>query len=170
MNPIKFFSKGHRKLVESLISAIRKHYSDHLISLAIFGSYARGENRLNSDLDLLIVLDEGSFPGRLKANEEFVREIELPAERSLGPTEKTLRMEVSPLILTKKGAGHFLPLYLDMVQDRILIFDRDDFLKKILQKTQNKMEAWGSKKKSMGGHWYWEIRPGTRWGEVFDYD
>jgi predicted nucleotidyltransferase len=43
---------------KELIDAFLKVYGDDLISLVLFGSYAREEQRRDSNIDLLIVLKE----------------------------------------------------------------------------------------------------------------
>jgi hypothetical protein len=137
--------------------------------LVVYGSFTRAENRVNSDLDLFIVL-KSAPRSRLDRSLDFVRSVELPSEaateRSAGEDVHT---EVSPLILTESEAAHFLPLYLDMADHCVLIRD-SGFLKDVLEETRRKMKRWGSRKKTVGGHWYWEIKPGAKWDEVIDYD
>lgn len=41
---------------EEIVNAFLKIYGDDLVSLVLFGSYARGEQRKDSDIDLLVVL------------------------------------------------------------------------------------------------------------------
>lgn len=168
---MRFYSKNQQAFVEGLFHRIRAHYGENLRSLAVFGSFARLENRLNSDLDVLIVLDKSPCDGRLALQEDFVRNIEMPlAQFEKALEQQGIRTEISNLIFTKSKAAHFNPLYLDMTEHVIIIFDRDDFLKGILVDVRAKMHQWGSVKKHLGGRWYWEIKPGLRWGETFDYD
>lgn len=150
--------------IQTLLELIQRVYGNSLISLAIFGSYARGEAKPSSDIDLLLILKDP--PKRIshpKRNEFFVREIELPLD-------DFLTVEISPLILYRKEAASFNPLYLDMVSHHLMIIDRRHFLKNILIQTARKMKRWGSSKHETGGHWYWKIKPGIKWGEIIDYD
>ncbi len=158
---LKFFSPSHRDHFEALVERIKAYYDSSLLSLVIYGSYARGENRLDSDLDLLIVLDPLPKRSRLQRQEDFIRNIELVDD---------VLMEVSPFILGRKEASSFSPLYLDMVSDHVLLVDREDFLKNLLKEFSEKMKRWGSRRVPVGGHWYWEIKPGLKWNEVIDYD
>lgn len=147
------------------------HYGQDLVSLAIFGSYARGENCHNSDIDLLIVLDEEAPHNRRQRIDDFVRNIEASLDELSAPCGVDgIQPDISPIILQKQEAGRFLPIYLDMVTHHVLIEDRGHFLKDVLDHVAQKMKAWGSIKKSIGGHWYWEIKPGLKWGETIDYD
>ncbi|HHY68543.1 MAG TPA: nucleotidyltransferase domain-containing protein [Alicyclobacillus sp.] len=56
---MKFFGPRHRTYVRLVLERVQKYYADRLLAFAMYGSYARRENRMNSDLDLLIVLREG---------------------------------------------------------------------------------------------------------------
>ena len=47
------------------------------------------------------------------------------------------------------------PLYLDMVEDAIIVYDKDDFFRKILQNVRNRLKELGSKRVRMGKRWYW---------------
>lgn len=171
MISLKYYSKAHEQWVASLLGKIQQVYGEHLTSLAIFGSYARQENRLNSDLDLLIIVQNFEKKGRLKRQGEFVHQIEMPLE-SLARTvhAEGISTEVSNLLLTPFEADRFLPIYLDMTAHHMMVIDRGGFLQKILERTGAQMKKWGSQRKQAGNHWYWEIRPGLKWNEVLDYD
>lgn len=166
-----FFSPAHRQFVEALFGAIQAHYGSQLVTLAVFGSYARGAPRANSDLDLFIVLKHGDPIGRCARTQDFVRAIELPLDPLADAAAREgIVTEISPLILTRAEAGAFIPLYLDMVGHHHIIVDQDHFLRQRLQKVKKQMQVWGSKRCIAGNHWYWQIKPGMRWGEVLNYD
>jgi hypothetical protein len=150
---------------------IADYYGARMMSLVVFGSYARGEQRLNSDLDLLIVLRSGSWSYRSERTEEFVRSVEQPCDSDLQALfENGISMELSPIILTHGEAQCFLPLYLDMVNNSLIIEDREEFFAGVLGKVKRQMARWGSEHIKVSGHWLWEIRPGLKWDEVLHYD
>lgn len=168
---MQFFSANHEKWTHALFEKIKKHYGSRLVSLAIYGSYARQEARLNSDLDLFIVLTDFAGKSRGKTTEDFIQHIERPLkELSAKCWEENIQMEISPMIFRREQAAHFLPLYLDMVEHHKMIVDQDDFLKNILKHTEEKMKKWGSVKEYVGKQWYWQICPGLKWGEKLNYD
>lgn len=170
MHRLRFFSEKHREWVTALFGKVRSHYGKDLVSLALYGSYARRENRMNSDIDLVVILNS-SPGGRLQRQEDFVKHVEFPIETlAVDCGKEGLQTDVSSLILSRNEASGFLPIYLDMVAHHVLIVDRDRFMEEILRKTAEKMKRWGSLRKEAGGHWYWEIRPGLRWNEAIDYD
>lgn len=169
MSPLRYPSQDHKLFLEALLQRVYDFYGPRLVSLAIFGSYARGENKWDSDLDLFIVLESWPFKGRTKRIDDFVQNVEGYLDQRENLAKKT-PIDISPLLLNRTEAGAFLPLYLDMVEDRLILFDKDGFLENRLQDIRQKMARWGSRKRTCGGHWYWEIKPGLKWGEVIDYD
>lgn len=44
-------------LMEQYVSEIKKIYGSHLRQVILYGSYARGDFRTNSDVDIMILLD-----------------------------------------------------------------------------------------------------------------
>ena len=50
-------SKRMESLMEQYIAAIRMIYGDHLRKVVLYGSYARGDFRPDSDVDILILTD-----------------------------------------------------------------------------------------------------------------
>jgi len=166
-----FFSDPHRACVGRVLDRIRTFYGSRLAALVVYGSYAQGRPRLNSDLDLFIVLDRGTRYRLSLRNEEFVRNVEQACEEELQALYRQgISMELSPLILHSDEARNFLPVYLDMVSHRVVIEDRDGFFERILDRVKGQMSRWGSRRVEMGGHWVWEIRPNMKWNEVIRYD
>lgn len=165
-----FHSENQKVFIEKLTTKIASFYNEQLVSLAIFGSYAREEAKLNSDLDLLIILRSLPF-GRMRAQWEFVSEIEIPLDAEKDALKRdNIDMEISSLLLARSGAESFLPIYLDMVQYCYVLKDCENFLKNRLLTVSEQMKRWGSKRVDVGGHWAWEICPALKWGEVINYD
>lgn len=166
-----FFSKTHERWIKSIFASIQRRYNAHLVSLAVFGSYARGEARLNSDLDLLIILRDKLGKSRLQLQEDFVKEVELPLQNLADACfQERICMQISSLFFTQEQARHFVPLYLDMTEACEIIYDPNNFLRDRLIEVKKQMKVWGSRKTKVGGHWMWEIKPGLQWNEVVDYD
>lgn len=165
------FTELHRKCLALVLRRIVDYYGARLASLAVFGSYARGEPRFNSDLDLLIVLRSAAASRMSQRIQEFVANVEQPCDGELQRLfEEGISMELSPVILTRDEAQGFLPIYLDMASDCLMIEDREGFLAGVLEKVKRQMARWGSERIAVSGHWLWEIRPGLKWNEVIHYD
>lgn len=46
-----------KKLLEQYIAEVKKIYGEHLCRIILYGSYARGDFRMDSDVDIMILLD-----------------------------------------------------------------------------------------------------------------
>lgn len=155
----------YKTLIEKLVEALKRKYGDRFISLIIFGSVARGEMRKDSDIDLLLIIDSIS-KRRLERQKEFI-EVEKEMEGYLNALfDEGYFVDFSPIIKTPEEAMRISPLYLDMVEDAIIAYDKDDFFKNILENVRNKLKELGSKRISMGKRWYWILKPDYRFGEV----
>ena len=166
-----FFTDLHRNCLALILRRINDYYGARLVSLAVFGSYARREPRCDSDLDLLLVLNSGTWSRLSERNEEFVTSVEQPCDDDLQRLFETgISMELSPIILTRDEAQCFSPLYLDMASDCLIVLDQEGFLEGILEKVKQRMTRWGSERVNVSGHWLWIIRPGLKWNEVLHYD
>jgi len=152
-------------LIEKLIEALKRKYGDKFISLVVFGSVARGEARKDSDVDLLLIID--SIPERrLERQKEFM-EVEKDLEGYLNELfDEGYFIDFSPIIKTPEEAMRLSPLYLDMVKDAIIAYDKDGFFTKVLERVRKRLEELGSKRVRMGRKWYWILKPDYRFGEV----
>jgi len=168
---LKCHTPEQSRYLSALFTAIPAFYGERLCSLAVFGSMARRQNRLDSDCDLFIVLEhDGGFGSCVKRNREF-----LQIEKSLADVEADcfrsgVSMDLAPVILTRRQAGYFNPLYLDMTEAVVIVVDRDRVLQAVLDKVAAKMRSWGSRRVDCGGSWYWMIKPELSPGETIDYE
>ena len=153
---MKFFTNDHQEYITQLFSKIEDFYGDTLVSLVVYGSYAREENKFDSDIDLFIVIKTDK--NRRERIREFVKEIESPLlNLSLKLYDDNISPEISTLILTEKESLCFNPLYLDMVTKRIIIFDRDNFMENLLMKYKNLMNECKTRKEKCGSFEYFVL-------------
>lgn len=117
-----------------------------LISVMLFGSIARGDWDRSSDIDLLIVA-EGWEKKPIWERIEELREARRMLEGSPEYLE-AMRAGYWPIIqnypLSVDEAEKFNRIYLDAVIDGIILYDKDDFLMKILQSLRKRLEEMGS--------------------------
>ncbi len=74
----------------------------------------------------------------------------------------------SYLILAKEEAHENRYIYLDMVLDAQLLFDRAGFFAKRLRAVRNRLEELGSRRVQLkDGTWYWDLKPDLKSGEAF---
>jgi predicted nucleotidyltransferase len=141
----------------------RESLGQRLVSLVLFGSVARGEARDGSDIDLLVV-GEG-FPKSLRERRALLLAAwaRATAERRLPAIEWNL------VTKTPEEAQHHSPLYLDMVEDGIVLVDRDGFFQSILDAMQQRMRELGSRRVALpDGSWYWDLKPDFRAGDIVE--
>jgi len=135
----------------------------HLVSLVLFGSVARGEARKASDIDLLVIAE--GFPKSLSE-----RRRPLLAEWSRVRAAKGLpAVEWNLVTKTPEEARYHSPLYLDITEDGILLIDRGGFFQAVLDAMRVRMRELGSRRVFLGdGSWYWDLKPDFRFGEVVE--
>jgi predicted nucleotidyltransferase len=139
----------------------RKHYGSGLISVAIFGSVACGVATPESDVDLLIVADR-LVPGHLNRMDDF-----RPVEESILGRMRD-RGELSPIFKTPAEVRAGSPLFWDMTEEVIILFDRDRFLEGSLEEVKRSLQALGARRVKQGSAWYWILKKDYRPGEVFE--
>lgn len=151
---------GLRAAFAALLPRVRQTvcatYQDNLVSLAIFGSVARGTPGPESDLDLLIVCRH--LPrGRGKRMADFTQ-----VEGALAPDLAQLaatgiQTTLSPVIKTAAEAQMGSHLFLDMVHDVIVLHDPDGFLMQLLAETRAALQQQGARRVQQGSRWYWQL-------------
>ncbi|HHW01862.1 MAG TPA: nucleotidyltransferase domain-containing protein [Thermoanaerobacterales bacterium] len=156
ISQLNTFSSLHRQYLNGVLKRIHEYYGDSLLGLLIFGSYARTENRKNSDLDLLIILKKA--PGFSQRIREFVDNVEFELE-SLAQQlyeEEDILCELSPYILSKEESLKFHPIYFDLVEHNKVVYDPEGIISHIIESTKNLMDRYGAKKIEYGNFWEWE--------------
>jgi len=157
--------------LEQFLAELRRQavafYGDRLVSLAVFGSHASGRAQPRSDLDLFVVLASAAPRRRHRLDEFDV------FEETLAPTIEALEgagfdVELSPVIRTRAEAEGFSILYLDMTVHVRILFDRDDFLQRRLERMRVELARLGAERHTMGDRWYWVLKKDYRPGEVFE--
>ncbi len=157
-----------RELERMLLSEIRSFYGDRLISVVVFGSVGRETQSFDSDIDLLIIA-EGLPKGRMKRIREFGS-----VEDKVEPFLKSLRKKegintyISAIIKRPEEAQKGSPLFLDMVEDAKILFDRDGFFGGVLDSLKKRLKELGAKRIWKGNAWYWDLKPDYRPGDVIE--
>ncbi len=131
-----------------------------LVSIVLFGSVARGDANDRSDVDVLVVAE--GFPWSLRARREEL----LALYATVREARSLPFVEWNLVTKTPEEARVNSPLYLDMVEDARLLFDRGDFFKGVLERLRERMRELGSRRVFLpDGSWYWDLKPGFRFGE-----
>jgi hypothetical protein len=157
-----------KELERRLLAEIRSFYGERLVSVILFGSVAREAQSFESDLDLLVIA-EGLPQGRMKRIREFGS-----VEDKVEPFLKTLQQKkgintyISAIIKSPEEAEKGSPLFLDMVEDAKMLFDRDGFFAAVLERLRKRLKELGSKRIWQGNAWYWDLKPDYKPGDVIE--
>jgi predicted nucleotidyltransferase len=136
---------------------------DRLISLVLFGSVARGQARPTSDIDLVIVA-EGLPRSLAERRRPFLQGWERARAAAGLPHVEWNLVTKSP-----EEARVHSPLYLDIVEEGIVILDRGGVVGDVLASMRQRMRALGSRRVYLAdGSWYWDLKPDFRFGETVE--
>ena len=157
----------YETLLTDFVPVCRAHYGPKLVSVAVFGSVGRGTAGPDSDIDVLVVVED-SPDGRMARVDDF-----RTVERALGPRLAEARAvglhtTFSPVIKTPHEAEVGGPLFLDMIEDAQVLYDRDGFIDGVLQGLRNRLERLGARRIWRGNAWFWDLKPDYRPGDVFE--
>ena len=154
-------------LLNNMLKIMKEEFKDDLISVVVYGSVARGDNRNDSDVDLLIIMKNLPKDSMLKR----IRLFETKVEDKLNLDEywkMGYYISLSPVLKTPEEAEKFSPLYLDMVYDAVILYDRNYFFTRILQKLRDRLKELGAERVKMGKKWYWVLKKDSRFGETVE--
>ena len=162
---ISFFNAKQKKVFERLVTLIKEAYKERLVSLAVYGSYAGGRARLNSDLDIFIILNERD--SLHKEFDLFYEKVESALEKELMELYDKfgIDMEISPFIVDAKEAEYFNPLYLDMLEDVVILYDREGFLEGILERVNMLKDKYKFRKEYVANTHLWDMTRKNMIGE-----
>lgn len=156
----------YENLLGKILNDIRRYFDKNLVSVVLYGSLARGEVKRNSDIDLLIISE--NLPKEQSRRHDIFIELEKESEEEIKKIYDKWGFYpyISPIMKTKEDAMNLSPLYLDMVTDAKILYDKDDFFKEILKKLKSELDLLNARKIQVGKKWYWDLKPDYIFGEV----
>lgn len=160
-------SRALRGVAEQYAEQLQVLLGPNLVAVVLYGSVARGEATPDSDIDLVVVcesLPEGRF-ARLDLLE--------PAERALDHQFGLLRKKgidtrLAVIARTRKEAARTVPLYLDMVDDAVILHDLGEFFSGVLGRLRMRLGELGAERRQRGRVRYWVLKPTVTPGEVIE--
>lgn len=160
----------YKGYLEALTKALVERFGDSLLAIVLYGSVARGTASATSDLDLLIV-QRGASPSyyeRLKPVLEVERALE-EGETFQALVQQGLSPSVSPLFLSEEEAGENRYIFLDMVEEAVVLFDPEGFFTRRMAELRERLKELGARRIVLpDGSWYWDLKPDLVLGEVFE--
>jgi hypothetical protein len=135
---------------------LRDAFGDDLIGVVLYGSYARGEAREESDVDLFVI-------ARGLPEKWYDRQVYLH-----NPLQG---IEGAPLILAlgktpEEFEKHFPSLYLDIGLDGVILYDKDGYTTRKLERIREIIKESGLVRERLDENnmfWDWTRAPKQHW-------
>jgi len=147
---------------------ILEKYDEKALSIILYGSVARGCPKEDSDIDLLLIIDQLP-PSYSKRIDELVS---LELDQTIRDELEFLRREgystgFSYVPLTPDEAKSFRLLFLDVLTDNIRLLDRGSFFENLSNDFLRRLTSLGAKKiRTNEDSWYWILKPDVKFGEM----
>ena len=158
--------KLRRELAETFIIEARKTLQKRLVSACLFGSTARGNAEQTSDIDILMIAED--LPEGLISRNRTIENVQETVRKS-APAQALRKMGqstlISPIIFAPEEASKHPPIMLDIIDDGIILHDREEFLERILDDIRNRLKELGARKVKTQKGWYWTLKPDAKLGE-----
>ena len=161
----------YERLLKHFLTLVREEYKDEIIAVVLYGSVARGQAKPFSDLDLILVIEDPPSPYE-KSTKRFILKVEdrlKDGEEFRSLVKSGFYPDLRPIILSRSEASTNRYIFLDLIEDAIILFDRNNFFKKRLEALKRLLKELGSEKEKFeDGGWYWILKPDLKFGEVFE--
>ena len=146
-------------------TAAQAALGESLVSIALYGSVARGQAGPASDIDLFVVLREA--PAGMLARRSLLEPVKEAMTQELELLwRQGIYTDFIEVIRTKEEATLFHPLYLDMSQEAVLLYDRDRFMETVLGEVRDRLKKGGAQRRKIGTSWYWDLGSAYLTGEA----
>jgi len=153
-----------RQLADQYAALIRQSLGSRLVSIVLFGSVARGDASPTSDIDLLIVAED--LPSGQFARKRLLIDADAAFEPALlGAQSSGIDTRLARIVRTPQEAARIIPLYLDLTEDAVLLYDRDGFFAGVLDRLRASLRRLGSRRVRLGHTWYWDLKPDFKHGD-----
>lgn len=165
----KILQREYIPIITVLGGRLLERYPSKLVSLAVFGSVVRGEAKPTSDLDILVIID--GLPEKYSDRVSQMIEVidDLRQFKFSFWKNKNIFCNFEPIILSVEEASQTQPIYMDMVESSVIVYDKNNFLKETLGKIAEKLRKLKSERISLtGGRWFWRLKPSVDRGEVIE--
>lgn len=155
------------RIVQRLVDACGDHYGDRLRGVVVYGSVALGTMRPDSDVDVLVVVDD--LPdGRGARVDEFGA-----VDARLGPVLSAAREDgvdtrISPIIRAFDELDRSGFLLFDIACDGDIRFDRSGDVAGYLERVRQRLQERGAERRPHPAGPYWVLEPDVKPGQVVE--
>jgi predicted nucleotidyltransferase len=135
-------------ILDEVVARLRERFGEDLVSVVLYGSYARGNAGAFSDIDLVVVLTE--VPREWDAL--------FALEHEVGSVGRGLGKKVQGQVLSREdvrcSVDWPVPMVLEVLDAHRVLKDRDDFLRRQMERLRERAREHGIRRLPQGG---WEI-------------
>jgi hypothetical protein len=162
-NVRKITQERYVKLLCDCFRSVRGMFE--LSSFAVYGSVARGVAERHSDIDVLVISNDFSGSMGSRIDQLYKAEDKLKDELSW-LRRHDIYTSLSFYPLREDEAKKTPLLFLDLTEEAIVIYDRNNFLENVLTELKAKLSRLGGRRIFIDEkRWYWDLKPDYRFGE-----
>ena len=159
------------RVAESFAELLLQTLREQLISVVLFGSVARGEARIKSDVDLLVVVKaptEADLIGLREQITELCLDFEARPDL-LALADQGFPAVIRQIVYSETEARRTHLFYLDLAVDGQILFDRHRFFANKLARVHQRMAELGTRRQYLTRRrWVWLLKPGMQPGETIE--
>lgn len=138
------------RLAHEAADAGRAILGTQLQGAVLYGSVARGTPNPNSDIDILLIVE--GLPSGRGPRSRLADEV---AERF--SSGRPGLPSLSLVLRTPQEVSEGFPLLLDITEEGMVLFDRDDCASRLLQSWRDRLVRSGAKRIQTGETWHWDL-------------
>jgi hypothetical protein len=156
-------------LLDVFLRELRRDLGDDLLSLALYGSFARGDYVLTSDLDLIIVLDPAARDRGDRIDLILPAILRTQESAAFGQVRaQGFSPDFSPLIYYPDELRDTPSVFIAAATDGIILHDAGVLAQKFAA-VRNRLNELGAKRIQLGDRdCFWLLKPDLKPGEVFE--
>lgn len=151
-------------IVAALPDAATHVYGERLKAMVLFGSVARGTQRPDSDIDLLLIVEPLPYSRMARIIEFEDVEAALTPQRQAAAA-RGVHAEFSPLIRTPAELEQGSFAFLDIPVEGRFLYDPAGLARDYFDRLATRLKAQGAEKRYLNGASYWLLKPSAKPGE-----
>ncbi|GFO97306.1 hypothetical protein ig2599ANME_1506 [groundwater metagenome] len=137
------------ELVYELTAVLKKKFKQDILSVVLFGSIVKGTSTATSDIDVLVV--SGAPMKDWRARDKLILDLTEDLELKYATP-------IHMILVNKDEISHAIesvfPLMLEIYEENEIIYDKENFFKKILADFKKNIHRWHAEKIEEG---VWKI-------------
>lgn len=137
------------KLISELIDVFKQKFNQDLLSIVLFGSIVKGNFTSTSDIDVLVV--SSSPMNDWRARDKLILDLTEDIELKYATPIHMILVSKDEISLAIESV---YPLMLEIYQTNEIIYDKENFFKKILADFKKNIHLWHAEKIEEG---VWKI-------------